>query len=576
MAREMNNKTELSNQGLDSRIEDLGFSVRVINCLKGHDINTLRDLILTKGETLLKFRNFGAKCINEVWNFLSVLGLRLGTPEKELSYISETVLDKLRDKNNDIEDSQDKSARHSGRISEVLKESSYILLDFQDAHGYFPVFLALKMYLESLPDREKLISHRLDIYSNPIVDLEDKITSLGYSRERIRQLVIDIFKKLVRYINTLGSLNKEESVNISYSGYDYSSIMKEETDIFNDKFISFVLSHVLRNEYTLIGDSSESFFGRKSKEAQLILVKSSYTSAFKCNKYVNYLLKLKEEKRYESSRILLDEILGNYAKQDVTPIYDNLKTECIRIASLLGFKSSEDSILLERNDYYPIPDYIEMMIRKKGAPMSVEEICSSLSSYYIGKEINRSIVYNNSKKNPNIALIGRSSLYTLAEWDGGSSRGGTIREFAEEFLEGKTGHIASVGELTDYIKQFRKTASENSVSANLSAEESGFFLKFYRGRNVYFGLSKYSYSCDSFDEDSQSLKRRSFEESCSLLLDFVRTHGRLPSFTDSEEEARLRRFYAVQMNKIKDETLSQARKESILSIAMMLRDRQRK
>ena len=124
MAREMNNKTELSNQGLDSRIEDLGFSVRVINCLKGHDINTLRDLILTKGETLLKFRNFGAKCINEVWNFLSVLGLRLGTPENELSYISETVLDKLRDKNNDIEDSQDKSSTY--QLSSASSFSSLI------------------------------------------------------------------------------------------------------------------------------------------------------------------------------------------------------------------------------------------------------------------------------------------------------------------------------------------------------------------------------------------------------------------------------------------------------------------
>ena len=59
------------------RIDDLELSVRTINCLKMRGINTLGALTAWSEKELLRIKNFGQRCLNEVNEMLSQFDLSL-------------------------------------------------------------------------------------------------------------------------------------------------------------------------------------------------------------------------------------------------------------------------------------------------------------------------------------------------------------------------------------------------------------------------------------------------------------------------------------------------------------------
>ncbi|HET6383125.1 MAG TPA: DNA-directed RNA polymerase subunit alpha [Armatimonadota bacterium] len=62
---------------LNTRIEDLDFSVRTINCLKKEGITTVGELARLSEDELLRLRNFGRKSLTEVREKLNELGIPL-------------------------------------------------------------------------------------------------------------------------------------------------------------------------------------------------------------------------------------------------------------------------------------------------------------------------------------------------------------------------------------------------------------------------------------------------------------------------------------------------------------------
>jgi len=76
---------------LKIRIDDLDFSVRTYHCLKKSDIETIGDLLLKSEDDLMKIRNFGKKCLEEVVRKLEPLGFSLSPkldrePEPDYDY----------------------------------------------------------------------------------------------------------------------------------------------------------------------------------------------------------------------------------------------------------------------------------------------------------------------------------------------------------------------------------------------------------------------------------------------------------------------------------------------------------
>lgn len=62
---------------LKRNIDELEISVRTSNCLKGHNIQTIGDLVKKTGKELLTYDNFGRKSLKELEKILSRMGIHL-------------------------------------------------------------------------------------------------------------------------------------------------------------------------------------------------------------------------------------------------------------------------------------------------------------------------------------------------------------------------------------------------------------------------------------------------------------------------------------------------------------------
>jgi DNA-directed RNA polymerase subunit alpha len=65
-------------QVLKTRLVDLPFSVRALNCLKAAEIEIIGDLVSFSKNELLKFRNFGKKSLDELEEFMRTHNLEFG------------------------------------------------------------------------------------------------------------------------------------------------------------------------------------------------------------------------------------------------------------------------------------------------------------------------------------------------------------------------------------------------------------------------------------------------------------------------------------------------------------------
>jgi DNA-directed RNA polymerase subunit alpha len=63
---------------LNMGFEELGLSIRAINCLESEGMRTVRELVVNTEEQLLLVRNFGTLQLKDVKERLQQYGLRLG------------------------------------------------------------------------------------------------------------------------------------------------------------------------------------------------------------------------------------------------------------------------------------------------------------------------------------------------------------------------------------------------------------------------------------------------------------------------------------------------------------------
>lgn len=63
----------------DTKLYELGFSTRVLTCLRSADIETLGDLLRVSPTSLLKIQNFGKKSLDEIREFYEKNGYNFGS-----------------------------------------------------------------------------------------------------------------------------------------------------------------------------------------------------------------------------------------------------------------------------------------------------------------------------------------------------------------------------------------------------------------------------------------------------------------------------------------------------------------
>jgi hypothetical protein len=385
----------------------------------------------------------------------------------------------------------------------------------------------------------------------------------------MRQIRIAQFKKLSEYVRWLRRFRNDYSEHI-YKRDEITSINNTEHTSFSENFIFWAISVVWQDDYVLFGDVDTAFTNPYGYDLNLALVPSNLAEIYDFNGLIRYFEGLNESRRTDKLTLpIRDFVLQFFKNRIYYESLEEIEKECRLIASrVFSFEVLNDSIVIEKNAFRKNTEWVEIIIREVGHPLTIDEIYEELEKRHPGKSKSAIALSGAVRNNPNLVPIGRSSTFGLKEWTNGQHRGGTIREFATEYLLSLPMPIAPLEEIGKYVRQFRPSSSDKSIHANLLLEQSGAFSMFYdRNDNRYIGLANYDYGDEYRIFDPIRDAKRDFKTSCTLIEQFVAEKGRLPFHNEEdEEELRLCRFWHVQQSKLQKGQLQDGEAEIITSM----------
>lgn len=429
---------------------------------------------------------------------------------------------------------------------------SYII-SVESKINRFPLLLVIQKHIEELEHRDKRILEGLiDIYNYQTLLSRDVLSAeLGLTSERLRQLRNVIFRNLKQYIKSVG-----EHVDVTH--YELSSIAKyndEEGTNFQDNFVYLIVS-LCNGNWTIIGDIEDVFFNPYGHQVNLNIVPSHIAKEYDFKRFLRDFDGLYNTKRTVSTEVNLQNFCLKFFKKQVQiALLNDIVHECKKIIfRLYDCTSNGDVIILGSNTYRGLAEIAEEILRRHGKPMTASEFYAKFREEYPDRKCKSETSFISAARlNPKIKPIGRTSTYTLDEWNNGESRSGTIREFCEEFLLQTEERIASLLDIGNYVRQFRSTATDASIQSNLLAEASGKFGLFTKGSIKYIGFKNRDYDSSYIPAVESSIVVRSLSTSRQLFEEFIVTHDRFPfsSGVDADEqEKRLGRFWSNLVSRV--------------------------
>ncbi len=416
--------------------------------------------------------------------------------------------------------------------------------------SHYPVFTTLSYLIDNWTnDRQKEIIRRSlkTVHGKPVEDLNEVAKSLNLSRERVRQLREDCFTILGKYPQIFKGMGLLDGYKYeAQSEYDFNRIREEEEVDFSNEYITVCIPHI-DSELTLLGDARKALIQTAVSASRLYLVSKRAARSFKFDKFLTAVEEMLDEKRFYPYRDDLETFVRGLLHKEIPDedFYAIVK-ECRQILQK-GYPENiiNSQIYFPANARKTIPNLIEDVLREYNRPMTAEEICEELNKRYPDLEQIPSKIGPNALRNSNIVAVSRSSTYALAEWNYTEKRGGTIRDIVEEYLNSRIEPIASLSDICEYVSKYRDNVKESSIKANLLAESGNRFSLFYKGDMVYIGFTDYTFD-DSYIQQGKRQGRRSFEDSITLLEQFIQNNHRFPYTSGVDpEEKRLSRFLGV-------------------------------
>lgn len=411
------------------------------------------------------------------------------------------------------------------------------LLQAQRALGYFPVVALTLAWLSSGDERDYYIfRHGFAIWEDACEEPLAAIAAhLGITAERCRQIRKHLFGELADFLQTI-----ETDGPCPYDCLDgnvQSVVNEAEGTAFTADFIRFILGSSYP-ELTVIGDAEVSFLVKLkggTDDAFVAAIPQGPAQEADFNAFLDGIEAKNVEKRTE---------VQYYPLPDSSPQARNLAATLARLR--YGWTEEGGQLVIPTNADKNRSDIMENIIRDAGRPLSMEEIIKEYARRYPDRTTDPAKIRGNMQVNPCIVPIGRSGVYSLAEWRDGSARGGTIRSFVRECLDSSETHIVPTQEVFDYVRRFRPTSSNENIVTNLMLETEKSFRVIWKG-----DISYLSYSTEPIPEGYRQLtrtvtERRSFEESIALVDRFISRNGYMPKVCDDPEQTRLARFLTTQ------------------------------
>jgi hypothetical protein len=313
------------------------------------------------------------------------------------------------------------------------------------------------------------------------------------TRERVRQISQKIPSMMERIIAVFG---RELTYIYDHIDYDLETkrdmiiinkkvaekINQREDIIMTPKFFGTVFASFFDNDYSTFQNFDKTY-------DHYYLVKNDLFDKFDfAGAYAKMqdLLSVRIEETYP---INIDDFLNPFAKTDDEKWIKRAKAVFRQVANEhleVGISSDKKDFLLARNTLIKLSEHILDILNDVGRPMQLTEIHDELANRTDRVPRNIESLRSSILSLDEVAAIGKTSTYALAEWD--NVKTATIKEMVREFLE-KNNDPKHINEITDYVIKFRDTTSKNVLS-NLKLDRTDTFAFFQKN---YIGLVNKNY-----------------------------------------------------------------------------------
>lgn len=432
----------------------------------------------------------------------------------------------------------------------------------------FPIFKTIH-YLNNGshlfdPNETFVFQHLCNFYLNKTSTLLAEYSAeLNLSSERIRQIRIKLLKKLPNCIRSLFTYDFEYkslytygiSQNDNFIIFDddiVNQINKYELVNFNHYFISYVFSILLKETHTLIGNAEDAFLNKTTKQQHywqnLYLIKNNISWKFDFNKFFSDVYNRITSKIVKDYKFHFHTYLLNFKHENCYDILDLISEVCetILIKEFEIFIDAEGYITFNRNVNKPISEYICEILEEKNEPLTIYEIYKLLIQKYPNLTKSPESLRSSCQRDPNLIYFGRSSTYGLKSWEKANIvKGGTMHDISEEYLT-QFDVPKHIDEVAKYVSNYRDDVTSKNLLYNLKSAEKRRFVFF---KNYHIGLASKTYNEDFPKIDKASFDIKTWDESFSMLEEFVTKYNHLPNSTGIDFEKKLYRFLNLQLRK---------------------------
>lgn len=303
------------------------------------------------------------------------------------------------------------------------------------------------------------------------------------TRERVRQIsqkipsmmerIIAVFGRELTYIYDRIDYDldsKRDMLIINKKGAE--KINKREDIIMTPKFYGVVFASFFDNDYRTFQNMDKTY-------DHYYLVKSELFDMFDFEgayKKINELLALRIEETYPMN---IDEFLNQFTKTDDEKWVKRAKTVFRQVANEhLEIEISKDKkdFLMARNTLIKLSEHILAILQDIGRPMTLTEIHEELANRTERVPRNIESLRSSILSLDEVAAIGKTSTYALAEWD--NVKTATIKQLVREYLE-KNNEPKHINDITEYVITYRDTTSKNVLS-NLKLDRTDTFAFFQK------------------------------------------------------------------------------------------------
>ena len=572
--------------------------INTIESLSSKQENILNNLITSKFKKLsIRSSNALSSCINNSINIYGLNEYLFKAPHfdfKKLKNVGITAKIEMTNFVSDIKQLVEKVSKISEE-ADLKREllSSFLTKEFSvsaetieaicnnyDFNNGIPIFKTMHYLIDNnyiFDTNERIVfNYSVGFFENKIPDtIKNTSDKIGLTKERARQIRIQLIKKLGKVFNLFSELDIDiinlyninlEDEFINFDKKLSEEISKTESVNFNILFINRFLAKILSKNFTLVGNDLCIIFKITKKDLfnwkTTYLISKSICSEFDFEKMIDDVSSRLSERITKEYKFNLQSYLLSFKKTESVDHLDSI----IKISKYILYNEigvlpdNEDNIVFKRTSNKLIIEYILEVLEEANKPLTNVEIFERLNKTRPGILKNLESVRSNSIKESKIICFGRTSTYGLKSWEDrlDNIKGGTMHDIAEEYLL-KYDIPKHVDEIAEYVNIYRDNISSRNLLDNLKSARKRRFVFF---ESKYIGSCKKKYkNFHKMSLDNKQIILRSWEDNYGRLCEFADKNNRLPYSSGLNEEKKLYGFLNLQIRRL--ERFDKNRKDKI-------------